>query len=313
MPTPEDPLGALGHVDGAVDALAGAVYENSFRSVRASVGALGIRPHPVRYEAAHETSLARTAEDFLVASRLVRGDVEFGLSVTGYFNEVGEVLSSLMDAKAPGDTTVALPDPAALRMTVEDALRNRRSVRSYTGDPVPFTYVSALLAAAAGATGQLQGGRLGLPIAVRSAPSAGALYPVGVVVAAPRVDGLEADVYEYDSPRHVLVRRGDDRMLARIMSSFVAPDDVITTSEAAVVFLLVARPWRSSRKYGPRGLRNVLLEAGAMGEHLNLAATALGLGSVDCSSVYDDDIHEALGIDGVSEALVHCVVMGVPA
>jgi SagB-type dehydrogenase family enzyme len=76
------------------------------------------------------------------------------------------------------------------------------------------------------------------------------------------------------------------------------------------LLLLVGRPWRSMRKYGARGMRHVFLEAGAMAEHVHLAATALGLGSVDCSSVYDDEAHEALGMDGLYEALLHVVVVG---
>jgi nitroreductase len=59
-------------------------------------------------------------------------------------------------------------------------------------------------------------------------------------------------------------------------------------------------------------MRHVFLEAGAIAEHVNLAAAALGIGSVDSSSFYDDEVHEALGIDGVFEALVHAQVLGVP-
>ena len=311
MTSPDD-AGALTERAGA-DAVSGAVYENSFRSVRASVGALGIRPHPVRLEATHHGALAHIAEDFLIASRLRRGDVEFGLSIGGYFNETGEVMSSLVDERAPGDETIELPEPVELRMTFDQAVRRRRSARSYTGDPIPLRYLAALLEASCGTTGEVESARLGLRVGLRTAPSGGALYPVQVVVGACRVDGLAPGVYGYDAPRNLLVRRGDARALERTMEAFVGDDEIVTTSNAAAVFLLVARPWRSMRKYGPRGMRHVFLEAGAIAEHLNLAATAIGLGSVDCSSVYDDDVHEALGIDGVFEALVHCVVLGVPA
>jgi nitroreductase len=56
-----------------------------------------------------------------------------------------------------------------------------------------------------------------------------------------------------------------------------------------------------------------LLEAGAIAEQIALACVALGVGSVDSSSFYDDEVHEALGIDGESEAVVHLVVLGIPA
>jgi SagB-type dehydrogenase family enzyme len=67
------------------------------------------------------------------------------------------------------------------------------------------------------------------------------------------------------------------------------------------------------RKYGNRGLRFLFLEAGAMAQNIHLACEALGLGSFDCASVYDDEVHEALGIDGLHESLLHTVIIGAGA
>ena len=69
-------------------------------------------------------------------------------------------------------------------------------------------------------------------------------------------------------------------------------------------------PWRSMRKYGARGMRFLFLEAGAIAQNLNLACAGLGLGSLDCASLYDDEVHEALGADGLYEALLHAVIVG---
>ena len=86
----------------------------------------------------------------------------------------------------------------------------------------------------------------------------------------------------------------------------------LTASQAAAVCLLVARPRRATRKYGDRGLRHVLLEAGAIAQQIALACVALGVGSVDSSSFYDDEVHEALSMDGESESVVHLVILGIP-
>jgi nitroreductase len=56
-----------------------------------------------------------------------------------------------------------------------------------------------------------------------------------------------------------------------------------------------------------------LLEAGAIAQQIALACTALGVGSVDSSSIYDDEAHEVLGMDGEAEAIVHLVILGIPA
>jgi SagB-type dehydrogenase family enzyme len=91
------------------------------------------------------------------------------------------------------------------------------------------------------------------------------------------------------------------------------PDELISLGRANVVFLLVGRPWKTMRKYGARGMRFLFLEAGAITQHINLAAVAAGFGSVECGSVYDDEVHEVLQLDGVYEAVLHSVVVGAPA
>ena len=60
-------------------------------------------------------------------------------------------------------------------------------------------------------------------------------------------------------------------------------------------------------------MRYVFLEAGAMAEHISLAAVGIGIGDVHCGSFYDDEVHEAMGIDGLHEALIHSVFLGSPA
>jgi len=198
-------------------------------------------------------------------------------------------------------------------MSVSEAIRQRRSVRTYTGEPVPLSWVATLAFAAEGVTHTTASGDSGVEMALRSAPSAGALYPVELRLAALRVTDLACAVYAYDAQRHELVTVGDETALDGLMESLAVADEIVMCSQAALVCLFVARPWRSMRKYGPRGMRHVFIEAGAMAENVNLAAVALGLGAVDCSSVYDDEAHEALGIDGVYEAVVHAQVLGTPA
>jgi SagB-type dehydrogenase family enzyme len=124
------------------------------------------------------------------------------------------------------------------------------------------------------------------------------------------VDGLGRSIYAYDPRTDLLVQRGGEAAVKGVQQSFSVPEDSLPVSSAAVVFLLVGRPWRAMRKYGDRGARLMLMEAGCIAEHLNLAATSLGLASVDCSSVHDVDVHEALRIDGTHEMLLHTLVVG---
>ena len=294
-------------------ALAGAaVYANSYRTIKPQIGSTGLRTHPLRYEGARHVQ-SRVAEEFLINSRLLRRDVEFEISVGSHFTEGTMAMLSLVGQEGKrGTRTVPLPKPVELRLAFGETVRRRRSRRVYTGDPLPLSYLATIARAACGITGEAAGDDHP-PLALRSTASGGGLYPVDLHFAALRVDGLQRGTYLFDPRRDELWQTGGDGELDAVMSSFAAPDQAISTSQAAAVCLLAGRPWRTMRKYGARGMRHLFLEAGAMAAHINLAATALGVGSVDCSSIYDDEAHEALRMDGLYEALVHAVVLGAVA
>jgi SagB-type dehydrogenase family enzyme len=233
--------------------------------------------------------------------------------VGGYFTEPAAMMVSLLGLEGrQGAHAVALPESIELRMSLAEAVRRRRSVRAYSGDPVPLRYLATLLRAACGVTAgpdERTGG-----IALRSTPSGGALYPVAMYIAALKVDSLERATYVYDPRGDRLWQTGDADTVGGVLAAMASPDEaVVTVANAGALLMLVGRPWRSMRKYGDRGMRHVFLEAGAIAEQAHLAAAALGLGTVDCGGLYDDEVHEALEIDGVYEALIHAVVVGVPS
>ena len=94
----------------------------------------------------------------------------------------------------------------------------------------------------------------------------------------------------------------------------LAGEPAIEQSDAAGVQLIfVISPWRSMRKYGPRGLRFAFQEAGAIAQQINLICTALGLASVESSSFYENELNEALKLDGIFETATHTMTVGVQA
>jgi len=182
-----------------------------------------------------------------------------------------------------GGMAIALPEPQhGLGMPVEQALRSRRSVRGFTGEPLSLAQVSQLLWAAQGIT-SLRG--------FRTAPSAGALYPLEVYLVAGDVSGLPQGVYVYDPRVHALGRvAGGDRR--RQLSDAALAQDWTATSAAVIV--LAAVPRRTTRKYGNRGHRYVLLEAGHAAQNVYLQATSLGLGTTAVGAFRDARIQAAL-------------------
>jgi SagB-type dehydrogenase family enzyme len=235
-----------------------------------------------------------------------------GLSGLAYLTrEAAAMLSLIGKEEKRGGAFVALPKPAPLGMGLGEVISRRRSVRKFSGEAVPFESLAALIKAASGITATSPRSNENSGFALRSTPSGGGLYPVDLYIAAMRVIGLQRAVYFYDPHRDGLWLTADHTATDALLAALALPHQVIEQDRACAVFLLVSRPWRSMRKYGNRGLRHVFIEAGAMAEHVSLAAVALNLGSVHCASFYDDEAHEAIGIDGLHETLVHSIFLGV--
>ena len=191
------------------------------------------------------------------------------------------------------EVSVSLPEPR-LRgpLSVEEALARRRSVREYADAPLTVDQLSQLLWAAQGIT-ELRYG-------LRTAPSAGALYPLEVYVAIEYVDGLGTGVYRYAPRQHgleLVIDRSARRQLCRDALSQSAVADAPATLAFAAVFA------RTTRKYGERGRRYVYMEVGHAAENIYLQAAALGLGTVVIGAFDDGSVKRTLGMRGDEEPL----------
>ena len=204
----------------------------------------------------------------------------------------------------PEAERVELPEPAPAGADLWEALARRRSARDFTGEPLSLQELATLLWAGAGVSAVQAG------YALRTAPSAGALYPVETYVVAHRVDGLEPGVYHYAVLERVLerLRAGD----VRVAAARAALDQDIAR-DAAAVFVWSAVWSRSIWKYGQRAYRYVPLDAGHIAENVALAAVALGLGSCQIAAIYDDEADQLLGVDSEEEGTLYMTAVGRPA
>lgn len=202
----------------------------------------------------------------------------------------------------PDAPCIPLPAPGDARgLSLEDAVRQRRSVRTYTETLMTQEALSRLLFHADGITAEQWGTGL------RAAPSAGALYPIEIYVLVHRVEGLEAGVYHYAVQSHALtrVRAGDVRneiVRAGILQNFLG--------EANVVLVLTAIFQRLRWKYRERTYRYALLEAGHIGQNVYLAATSMGMGACAVGAFNDDAVNALVGVDGVEEAVLYVLTVG---
>jgi SagB-type dehydrogenase family enzyme len=292
---------------------AAAAYDNAFKPFHAWVDSTGFRTHALRHRALGRGGDSRLAEEFLLNTRYERADRETETSIEAYFASAYTATLSELDNDEPaGLIELALPEGVPLSLAVGHALARRSSGRIYTGDPIELAYLASIARSAAGVTREASvespGGERTLRF--RAAPSGGGLYPIALYIGALNVTGLEAGVYRHHPRRDSLLRVGDDAAVQRLLDAFVVHEEAITLQRADAVVLLVGRPWRSMRKYGPRGLRYLFLEAGAIAQNVHLATQALGFASVDCASVVDEEVHEALELDGLYRALVHSILIG---
>ena len=185
------------------------------------------------------------------------------------------------------DGSVQLPPPdLGGKMTVETALSARRSVRSYRDGPIGMEDLSRLLWAAQGITH---------PAGLRTAPSAGALYPLEVFLVAGKIEGIEAGVYRYNPDNHTLtlLRGGDGR--ARLARAAL---DQSCISSAPLSIVICAIYGRVTGKYGDRGIRYAHMEAGHVSQNIYLLAESRGLGTVNIGAFQDDRVRIALGLTG---------------
>ncbi len=141
-------------------------------------------------------------------------------------------------------TTVQLPEPRLKsKVSLEEALLKRRSIREYANLPLTLEDVSQLLWAAQGITTEWGG---------RTAPSAGALYPLEVYLAVGNVENLATGVYKYKPERHELVKVRDDDVRGELAEAAL---DQNWVREAAIDIVIAAVYERTTKKYGDRGVK----------------------------------------------------------
>ncbi len=196
---------------------------------------------------------------------------------------------------------IKLPKPEYQGIPLEEAIEKRRSVRNYTRKPITMFQLSRLLFSSQGTTGKIYGTPL------RTAPSAGALYPFEIYVIANNVESLDQGIYHYGVLNHTLelVQYGDFR---KEITSAGLKQEMLGDSD--VVFVLSAIFDRTRHKYGERGFRYVYIEAGHISQNIYLQAVSLGLGSVSVGAFLDDKVNQLIGVDGQKEAVIYLHAVG---
>jgi SagB-type dehydrogenase family enzyme len=218
------------------------------------------------------------------------------------------------DRDYPLGARVDLPAAVIPDRPFPELLRGRRSCRTFGERALALTEVGALLYGAIGETGQLAlaTDNGAVEVSLRSIPSGGALHPTHLFVAILKQGELVPGIYHYDVPEHALelVRPLPSPDIEALFAAFPIHPVVVDLERASAIYFVTTKFWRSRAKYGPRGYRYCLQEAGAACQNLSLAAVSLGLAHVVLGGFYDDEVHACLDLDGVDHAVISAVAVG---
>ncbi len=198
-------------------------------------------------------------------------------------------------------TTYVLPSPQTEgTVSVEEAIQHRRSHRSYLKDAISAEELSQVLWAAYGISQPLQGYpqmRGGL----RTAPSAGARYPLEIYALVGNVKGIEPGVYRYDSREHKITMVMD-RDVKQELSVAALGQEMISVAPACLFYSAVYK--RTTDRYGDRGReRYVCMDLGHSAENVYLQAEALHLGTCAIGAFDDAAVKKVMQLPEEEEPL----------
>jgi SagB-type dehydrogenase family enzyme len=223
------------------------------------------------------------------------------MKIPGLTIAVIALLVSMPACTVQAQTVVQLPDPETSgTVSLEETLQSRRSVRSLDGDAMmSLEELSQVLWSAQGIT---SGRRL------RTAPSAGALYPFTLYLVAERVESVDPGIYIYDPSSSTLELHSEGEFLADVSSASLNQRWI---TGASVVVALVADYSVITNVYGDRGVMYTHMEAGHISQNIYLQCESLGLGTCAVGAFDEDELDVILGVPG-SDTTLYLMPVGVP-
>jgi SagB-type dehydrogenase family enzyme len=204
----------------------------------------------------------------------------------------------------PSSKTVKLPSQfQEATSNFTEVLRRRKSIRSFSPNPLSMVDLAFLLWASTGIQ------RTEHKYEFRTAPSAGALYPIETYIAANNVEELKEGIYHYNIKNHLLEEIALGNFGEKLAHAAL---DQEMCADASIVFIWTAIFRRSKWKYSQRAYRYIYLDAGHIAENLALAVASITCGSCQVGAFFDDEINSIVGIDGTEESSICLSVVGHP-
>lgn len=221
-----------------------------------------------------------------------------------------EVLSKMRDLHHSlpfeGYPVVELPRSlSSLNLFLDDAMIKRSSTLDLIPSSLSLRDIATLFHHAYGVTRHNEGTTFPRPF--RTVPSAGALYPLELFFHTVSVDGLSPGLYHYNPAKHHLRLLREGNLTSQVSQYLVQPE---VAHKASLQIFLTAVFERSIFKYGDRGYRFVLLEAGHVAQNINLVCTAMDLACINIGGFLDRQLDDFLGLDGLTHSTIYTAMVG---
>ncbi len=211
---------------------------------------------------------------------------------------------------SPASPFKEYPNASRIKLVIEDfpetanffqILAERRSKRNYRKLGLTKEEISLLCYAIQGVTA-IAGSYL-----LRTAPSAGALYPIETYIAVNFSPNIAPGLYHLNIKEFSLEKLAEG-YFGEVLKEIALGQSFLAT--AGVVFIWSAVLRRTLSKYGERGLRYVFLDCGHICQNLLLASTALGLKACPVGAFFDEDLNDLLHLDGEEETVIYLATVG---
>lgn len=191
---------------------------------------------------------------------------------------------------------------ASVLQVLIDTIDARVSQRTFGSFALPQAYIASMLWAAYGKRSA------GDDVCNRVIPSAGATYPLTVYLLALSMKGVNRGFHRYQPMSDTLKQLPQIPIPMRVNDWFRTTQ--IDYTKASGIVFIVGNWQRICPKYGARGYRYLLLEAGHMAQNICLLATGLGVPHVPVGGFIDDLVNAAFGLNSEKEGVVYSIVLG---
>lgn len=256
------------------------------------------------------------SEEYLMNFRRSQADMSMIIGVNNFrLPNVIQSQACRKDAEDPEDL-IMLPKFLGMNEPLGPVIRSRRSFRNYSGKSISLEQLSTILFHAQGVTGKMLLRDIPKTVTfefqqeldLRAAPSGGGLFPISLFLFIINVKGLEIGAYRYVPEHHAL------KLIKLLSSDFdvnvLAQFGEMNASAANLFVCFSYDLYANSRKYGDSGMAYAFIEAGEIAAHIHLATTALGMGACDIGGYHKKNIEELIGLDGVTNHIIHFLIIG---